>query len=45
MFLPGGEKLDVSFGILLGEGVVAMPLALFAALNGAVLMPVLVGLH
>jgi arsenical pump membrane protein len=41
----GGEKLDVSFWSFLRVGVVAMPLALFAALGGAVLMQVLVGQH
>jgi arsenical pump membrane protein len=34
----GAEKLDVSFWKFLRVGVVAMPLALFAALGGAVLM-------
>jgi arsenical pump membrane protein len=41
----GGEKLDVSFWKFLRVGVVAMPLALFAALGGTVLMQVLVGQH
>ena len=41
----GGEKLDVSFWRFLKVGVVAMPLALFAALGGAVLMQMLVGQH
>ena len=39
----GGEKLDVSFWKFLKVGAVAMPLALFAALGGAVLMQLLVG--
>jgi arsenical pump membrane protein len=39
----GGEKLDVSFWKFLKIGVVAMPVALFAALGGAILMQVLVG--
>jgi arsenical pump membrane protein len=39
----GGEKLDVSFWKFLKVGVVAMPLALFAALGGAILMQMLVG--
>jgi arsenical pump membrane protein len=34
----GAEKLDVSFWKFLRIGVIAMPLALFAALGGAVLM-------
>jgi arsenical pump membrane protein len=40
-----GEKLDVSFGKFLKVGVVAMPVALFAALGGAVLMQRLVMQH
>jgi arsenical pump membrane protein len=39
----GGEKLDVSFWKFLRVGTVAMPLALFAALGGAILMQMLVG--
>ena len=39
----GGEKLDVSFWKFLRVGVVAMPVALFAALGGAILMQMLVG--
>src|ERR1700734_3889157 len=39
----GGEKLDVSFWKFLRVGAVAMPLALFAALGGAILMQMLVG--
>jgi arsenical pump membrane protein len=39
----GGEKLDVSFWKFLKVGAVAMPLALFAALGGAILMNILVG--
>jgi arsenical pump membrane protein len=39
----GGEKLDVSFWKFLKVGAVAMPLALFAALGGAILMHMLVG--
>jgi arsenical pump membrane protein len=39
----GGEKLDVSFWKFLKVGAVAMPLALFAALGGAILMQLLVG--
>jgi arsenical pump membrane protein len=38
-----GEKLDVSFWKFLRVGAVAMPLALFAALGGAILMHMLVG--
>ncbi len=38
-----GEKLDVSFWKFLEVGVVAMPVALFAALGGAILMQMLVG--
>ncbi len=41
----GGEKLDVSFWKFLKVGAVAMPLALFAALGGAILMNMLVGKH
>jgi arsenical pump membrane protein len=37
-----GEKLDVSFWKFLKVGVVAMPIALFAALSGAILMQMLV---
>ena len=44
---PGGdageEKLDVSFWKFLRVGAVAMPLALFAALGGAILMKMLLG--
>jgi arsenical pump membrane protein len=44
---PGGaieaERLDVSFWKFLKIGAVAMPLALFAALGGAILMQMLVG--
>jgi arsenical pump membrane protein len=39
----GGEKLDVSFWKFLRVGAVAMPLALFAALGGAILMHTLAG--
>jgi arsenical pump membrane protein len=39
----GGEKLDVSFWKFLKVGAVAMPLALAAALGGAVLMQMLAG--
>ena len=38
-----GEKLDVSFWKFLKVGAVAMPLALIAALGGAILMQMLVG--
>jgi arsenical pump membrane protein len=38
-----GEKLDVSFWKFLKIGAVAMPVALFAALCGAILMQMLVG--
>jgi arsenical pump membrane protein len=38
----GGEKLEVSFRKFLRVGAVAMPLALFAALGGAILMHMLV---
>jgi arsenical pump membrane protein len=39
----GGEKLDVSFWKFLKIGAVAMPVALFAALGGAILMHFLIG--
>ena len=39
----GGVKLDVSFWKFLKVGAVAMPVALFAALGGAVLMQILFG--
>jgi len=39
----GGEKLDVSFWSFLKVGVVAMPVALIAALGGAILMQMLAG--
>jgi arsenical pump membrane protein len=38
-----GDKLDVSFWKFLKVGAVAMPVALFAALGGAILMQMLVG--
>src|ERR1700691_3747616 len=41
----GGEKLDVSFWKFLKIGSVAMPVALFAALGGAILMRMFVGQH
>jgi arsenical pump membrane protein len=41
----GGEKLDVSFWKFLKVGAVAMPVALFAALGGAILMNMLLGQH
>jgi arsenical pump membrane protein len=41
----GGEKLDVSFWKFLKVGIIAMPLALFAALGGAILMKIIVGQH
>ena len=41
----GGGKLDVSFWKFLKVGVVAMPVALFVALGGAILMQMLVGQH
>lgn len=41
----GGEKLDVSFWKFLKVGAVAMPVALFAALGGAIMINVLVGKH
>lgn len=37
------EKLDVSFWKFLKVGAVAMPLALFAALGGAILMQMIFG--
>jgi arsenical pump membrane protein len=40
-----GEKLDVSFWKFLKVGAVAMPVALFAALGGAILMQLLIGQH
>jgi len=40
---PNGEKLDVSFWKFLKVGAIAMPVALFAALGGAVLMHIFVG--
>jgi arsenical pump membrane protein len=39
----GGGKLDVSFSKFLKVGAVAMPVALFAALGGAILMHMLAG--
>jgi arsenical pump membrane protein len=39
------EKLEVSFWKFLKVGAIAMPVALFAALGGAILMNVLVGKH
>jgi arsenical pump membrane protein len=39
----GGEKLDVSFWKFLKVGAVAMPVALFAALGGAMLMQMVAG--
>jgi arsenical pump membrane protein len=41
----GAEKLDVSFWKFLKIGLVAMPVALFAALSGAILMHLLAGRH
>jgi arsenical pump membrane protein len=41
----GAESLDLSFWKFLKVGAVAMPVALFAALGGAILMNVLVGKH
>jgi arsenical pump membrane protein len=41
----GGEKLDVSFLKFLKVGAVAMPVALFVALGGAILVNMLVGKH
>jgi len=38
-----GEKLDVSFSKFLTVGAIAMPLALLAALSGAILMTILIG--
>jgi arsenical pump membrane protein len=38
-----GEELDVSFWKFLKVGAIAMPVALFAALGGAILMQLLVG--
>jgi arsenical pump membrane protein len=40
-----GEKLDVSFWKFLKVGAVAMPVALIAALGGAMLMQMVVGQH
>jgi arsenical pump membrane protein len=40
-----GAKLDVSFWKFLQVGVVAMPVALFAALGGAILMHLLIAQH
>ncbi len=40
-----GEKLDVSFWKFLKVGAIAMPVALFAALGGAILMQLLLGKH
>jgi arsenical pump membrane protein len=40
---PGGEKLEVSFWKFLKVGAVAMPLALLAAIGGAILMQMVVG--
>ena len=40
-----GEKLDVSFWKFLKVGAVAMPVALLAALGGAILMNMLTGQH
>jgi arsenical pump membrane protein len=42
---PGEEKLDVSVWKFLKVGAVAMPVALCAALGGAILMNMLVGRH
>jgi arsenical pump membrane protein len=39
----GGEKLDVSFWKFLKVGALAMPVALFAALGGAILIQMLIG--
>jgi arsenical pump membrane protein len=39
----GGEKLEVSFWKFLKIGAVAMPVALFAALGGAILMQIFIG--
>jgi arsenical pump membrane protein len=40
-----GEKLNVSFWTFLKVGVIAMPVALFAALGGAIMMNMLFGQH
>ncbi len=40
---PGGDQLDVSFWKFLRVGAVTMPVALFAALGGAILMQMFVG--
>jgi arsenical pump membrane protein len=42
---PSRESLDVSFWGFLKVGAVAMPVALFAALGGAILMQMLFGQH
>ena len=39
----GSEKLDISFWKFLKIGAIAMPVALFAALGGAILMQILMG--
>jgi arsenical pump membrane protein len=39
----GGDKIDVTFWKFLRIGAVAMPLALLAALGGAILMQMLIG--
>jgi arsenical pump membrane protein len=41
----GGEKLDISFWKFLKVGAVAMPVALFAALGGVILMQMIAGYH
>jgi arsenical pump membrane protein len=41
----GGGKLDVGFWKFLKVGAVAMPVALLAAVGGAILMNVLIGQH
>jgi arsenical pump membrane protein len=41
----GGEKLDVSFWKFLKVGAIAMPVALLAALGGAIAMHLLTGQH
>src|SRR6202453_375817 len=41
----GGEKLDVSFWKFLKIGAIAMPVALFATLGGAILMQMFIGQH
>ncbi len=41
----GGERLDVSFWDFLKVGAIAMPVALFSALGGAILMQMLLGQH